>query len=75
MVTLRFACNHVLEIARAETGTARPICPICGERRVRHTAAPAPRFRGVCEGPHARTEALEAMPMMLAQDGPLRLKE
>ena len=74
-ITVRFTCGHGTEILPRDTGTVRPACPTCGETRVRHTVARAPNFRGVASGPSARTEALGGVPLQLAPDGPLRLKE
>lgn len=74
-ITVRFACGHTTPIARADSGAGPPRCPLCGELRIAHTTAPAPNFRGVCQGPSARTEALDAVPFSVASAGPLVLKE
>ncbi len=74
-ITVRFACDHSQPVARVDTGTAPPICRVCGERRIRHVDAPPPNVRGRCTGPSARPEALEALPISVAPQGPLPLKE
>lgn len=53
---------------------APPICP-CGERRIRDVKAPAPRFRGVCQGPSAVSVRLDPIVVDVAPAGPLKLKE
>ena len=57
MITLRFACQHVIDVS--DDATETPRCPICGEARVQHVTAPAPRFTGACRGPHAMTFHVE----------------
>lgn len=74
-ITVRFACGHRIEMPPKDTGTVQPVCAVCGERRVNQTVARAPSFRGVASGPSVRTEALGAVPLMLAPSGPLALKE
>lgn len=50
MITVVFACEHAHSAANFDK---QPICPFCGETRIMHVAAPAPRFTGLCEGPNA----------------------
>ena len=72
-MTVTFACGHttILDDTRATDDAA--ICG-CGERRVTHVAARAPRFRGSCTGPYAEACSLEARPVDLTGPaGPLRL--
>lgn len=73
-ITIRLACGHAALTVSEEIDIA-PVCPECGERRVRHVTARAPRFRGVCQGPSARSEMLAAMPVAVAAQGPLTLKD
>lgn len=72
-ITVRLACGHET-VTVSENSDTPPVC-WCGERRVRQVTAPAPRFRGVCQGPSARPEALPALPVSTAPGGPLTLKE
>ena len=74
-IQVRFVCGHDLTVLPRDTGTVQPACPQCGERRVRQTTARAPNFRGVASGPSARTEALGGLPLMVASQGPLVIKE
>jgi hypothetical protein len=66
-----FACGHAVELK--EAGDTPPVCS-CGERQIANVVAPAPRFRGACQGPLARTEDLPAMAIAAAPSGPLTLK-
>ena len=61
-ITIRFACGHQAELTDHTVGT--PQCG-CGERRVQHVAARAPRFRGACTGPYAETCNLEPVAVSL----------
>jgi hypothetical protein len=70
-VSVTFACGHSATVL---TDGAAPQC-LCGETRVSRVKAPAPRFRGVATGPHATVQALDAMPINAAPDGPLQLNE
>ena len=70
-MTVFFACGH--QVTLGDPGETPPVCA-CGERRVRDVKAPAPRFRGACQGPSAVLEALPAMPVNAAPSGPLVLK-
>lgn len=70
-ITVTYACGHTQSIG-ANSDTP-PICE-CGERRVSRVSAPAPRFRGICQGPSASMVALEAVPVNAAPAGAL-LKE
>lgn len=75
-MTLTFACGHVGAMNARDSGATVPVCPACGDRRVRHVSdVRPPTFRGVASGPSARTEALGAVPLMLAPSGSLRMKE
>lgn len=56
MIRVSMACGHRLQ---ADSETA-PRCAECGETRVAHVSAPAPRFRGVVLGPCATYEDLPA---------------
>lgn len=50
MIRVTFKCAHPsvqIEPAQSEP----PVCPVCGERQIANTHAPAPRFRGVASGP------------------------
>ena len=70
-MTVWFACGH--QVIISETSLVKPTCA-CGEHRVRSVQARAPRFTGTCTGPYAAFKALEAVPVSLADQGPLRLK-
>ena len=71
-IRLEFACGHTQPHAPESDVVA--ICVTCGERRVRHVQAPAPRFRGLVKGPSATTTVLEPIAVPVAPGGPL-LKE
>lgn len=71
-ITVRFACGH--EQTLGDGGEHVPVC-ICGERRVQRTTAPAPRFRGACQGPQAIYESVSGVVIATAPSGPLALKE
>lgn len=71
-MTVTFACGHKAALMAKDTGSVPPTCGTCGERRVRHTDVRPPNFRGVAQGPSARTEALSALPMALAPSLPLK---
>lgn len=68
MITVTYACGHTANVSAK--GDVPPICE-CGERRVSRVKAPAPRFRGVCQGPSAVTVDLPAMPVSVAPGGAL----
>jgi len=54
------ACGCTVQIAETE---ATAICPQHQERRVTNVKARAPKFRGVCVGPHATYEPLNGIPV------------
>ena len=56
-ITITLSCGCRVEWA--ETQTATPCCAIHSDAVVRAVKAPAPRFRGFCQGPSAAREALE----------------
>lgn len=58
-IKLRLACGHT---ADWEDGTPPPVCD-CGERRIASVPSVRPRFRGLCEGPYATREELDAIPV------------
>jgi predicted RNA-binding Zn-ribbon protein involved in translation (DUF1610 family) len=60
VITLSMACGHVVQIGDNDGPSP---CPTCGERRVQAVKARAPKFRGVCQGPHAKYESLSATPV------------
>lgn len=62
MIAVTFACGH-----RGTAGEAAPRCTECGETRVSHVKAPAPRFRGVVLGPCATYEDLPARRVSLKE--------
>ena len=75
MIQVSFPCGHA-RITIGDAAETVPICPVCGERRVRHVTAPPPRFRGLCQGPGARPEDLAAAPVAsAAPSGPILWKE
>lgn len=54
---LELRCGHVIDWHEGMT----PLCPVHGEQGVARTiGAPAPKFRGVCSGPHATSVDLPA---------------
>jgi len=59
VIQLSMACGHTVKIGDAET---MAIC-VCGERRVQAVKVRAPKFRGVCLGPHATFESLTGIPV------------
>lgn len=61
-IRLSFACGHAQTVSDTEQV---PICETCGERRVSRVTARAPKFRGVCQGPHAQYAALAGMPVVV----------
>ena len=65
-IAVRFACGHRATVSP----TAAEVRCTCGETRVVHTAARAPRFVGACSGPYAETTAIEAVPVPLATAKP-----
>ena len=67
-MTIRFACGHAVVIDDAVSHA--PVC-LCGETRVSRVIARPPTFRGVCQGPHAQTEALGAVTVNAAPAGAL----
>ena len=56
-ITITLACGCRVEWA--ETQAAAPYCATHQTAVVRAVKAPAPRFRGFCQGPSAAREALE----------------
>ena len=54
------ACGCLVKIAETEVSA---LCPQHNERRVTSVKARAPKFRGVCVGPHASYEALNGIPV------------
>ena len=62
MITVTMACGH-----RMAVGESAPRCATCGETRVSHVKAPAPRFRGVVLGPCATYEDLPAQRVSLKE--------
>ena len=60
MIAVTFACGHA---SKLDDTAALAVCPECGERRVRAVKARAPKFRGVCLGPHAKFESLAGIPV------------
>lgn len=62
MIKLVMACGHSLDVSDA--GNEAPVCA-CGERRVASVKARAPKFRGVCQGPHAKYEDLQGIPVTM----------
>lgn len=71
MIRLTFACGH----SQPWNDGDGAICRTCGERRVSHTQAPAPRFRGVCVGPSATRDDLGPMAISVAPAGGMTLKD
>ena len=61
-IKVQFACGHTLTSPDDMTHAQ---CPACGERRVSRVTAPAPRFRGLVDGPCATFEVLPAVPVRL----------
>ena len=59
-MTVTMACGCVLKLGDTD---GAPICVAHDERRVQAVKARAPKFRGVCQGPHATYESLPAMPV------------
>lgn len=66
-LTLRYSCGHLGTMAVEDSGTQRPACSQCGERRVRHTLVRDPVFRGVCQGPLAQPVSLGPLPLSLKE--------
>jgi len=64
MIKITFACGHTVPVA---SEGAAPICPLDGEHRIRHVAAPPPTFRGQATGPYVETLALPAIPVSLRE--------
>jgi len=60
MITLRMACGCQVIVTETE---ASPLCAQHQERRVTAVKARAPKFRGVCIGPHATYEPLNGVPV------------
>lgn len=52
MITVRFFCGHQGQIP--DTQTDAPRCATCGDTRISHVQAPAPRFTGFVAGPLKR---------------------
>ena len=69
MITLRFACRHRITFTDTDQPSA-PVCPTCGERRVSHVTAPAPRFSGMAGGPCATGHPVSSRPMTLVAKEP-----
>jgi hypothetical protein len=65
MITVRFACGHSL---KGDERLSQATCSMCGETRVAHVTAPAPRFAGLVTGPCARFEELPAKPVRLQKE-------
>jgi hypothetical protein len=66
-MTVTLACGCVLKLSDTD---GPPVCPTHQERRVSRVVARAPKFRGVCQGPHAVYESLPGMPVTVGvQDG------
>lgn len=63
-IRLGFACGHALTISESDQA---PVCEQCGERRVSRVTARAPKFRGVCQGPHAQFVPLAGMPVTVGE--------
>jgi hypothetical protein len=72
VIALRFTCGHAGS-ASPNAATA-PVCGQCGETRIAHVKARAPRFTGTCTGPYAEYKALEPGGVDVTTAGPLRLK-
>lgn len=72
MITVVFACGHTQRLG--DEFDQAPRCGDCGERRVSRTKARAPKFTGAVMGPHATTQALDAIPLNCAPGGALPLK-
>ena len=68
-----WACGHRGDVPEAIQSS--PVCPDCGDPRIRDVKAPAPRFVGVARGPSVTSKVLEAIALDLAPRGPLKLKE
>ena len=62
---VRFACRHEQDV---EGTDSVPVCATCGERRVAHVQAPAPKFIGVCQGPSATFVPLPGIGVNLGSD-------
>jgi len=73
MITAKLACGHG-DIQIDPGSENRPVCPMCGERRVRHVIAPPPKFSGLAKGPHAIGGSTDPIATNLTTAGPLRLK-
>lgn len=63
MITIIFACGHRFTLS--SDPQSAPSCPTCGETRISRTAAPLPRFTGLCSGPYADTQPLAAIPIAI----------
>ena len=71
-MTITFACQCA-PLTVSDVGDTPPVCR-CGERRISDVKAPAPRFRGVCQGPSATYTHAEPAIVNVAPAGPLRVK-
>jgi hypothetical protein len=60
MITITFLCGHTREMTGNEAGE---LCCGCGERQVTKIDAPAPRFTGHVQGPHAEFKNLDPQPV------------
>ena len=50
MIRVTFKCGHPGVQLEASVDKA-PVCPVCGDRQIANTHAPAPKFKGVGSGP------------------------
>lgn len=72
-IEVTFDCGHRVEVPL--NPDSAPVCA-CGERRIRRSFAPAPRFRGAVLPAGCGTPAnLEPQAVSVAAAGPLPLKE
>lgn len=68
---LTFSCGCQHAVSERANGAA---CPAHQAARVTRVDAPAPRFSGLCRGPHAEYRQLDPKAVDLAPGGRLRLK-
>lgn len=68
---ITFGCGHTADMGDNPSGS--PVCA-CGDRRVTHVKARAPRFVGACTGPMAEFKNLGPATVSVAPGGSLALK-
>lgn len=62
-MTIAFRCGHTT--TKPDTIVAPPRCESCGETVVSRVTVRPPSFTGLCRGPFARFQALDAVPVDL----------